>query len=100
MTPRSPLWGNPAAREPLKLEVLDRSQAGERAPPAASRDPAADPVEERKPVTSTRPVAVIVLAAGGGTRMRSSTPKVLHRIGGRTLLGHSLVAAGSVRPER
>ncbi len=28
-TPGNPLWGNPAAREPLKLEVLDRSQAGE-----------------------------------------------------------------------
>ncbi|MDQ1286538.1 MAG: bifunctional UDP-N-acetylglucosamine pyrophosphorylase / glucosamine-phosphate N-acetyltransferase [Actinomycetota bacterium] len=31
--------------------------------------------------------------------MRSSTPKVLHRIGGRSLLGHALVAAASLRPE-
>jgi 2-C-methyl-D-erythritol 4-phosphate cytidylyltransferase len=38
-----------------------------------------------------RPVAVIILAAGGGTRMRSGTPKVLHPLGGRTLLGHALV---------
>ncbi len=37
--------------------------------------------------------AVVVLAAGEGTRMRSTTPKVLHRIGGRTLLGHVLAAA-------
>ncbi|MCC6948999.1 MAG: bifunctional UDP-N-acetylglucosamine diphosphorylase/glucosamine-1-phosphate N-acetyltransferase GlmU [Bradyrhizobiaceae bacterium] len=36
----------------------------------------------------------IVLAAGEGTRMASNTPKVLHRIGGRTLLAHVL---GSVR---
>jgi len=37
--------------------------------------------------------AVVVLAAGQGTRMRSRTPKVLHRIGGRTMLGHVLAAA-------
>jgi bifunctional UDP-N-acetylglucosamine pyrophosphorylase/glucosamine-1-phosphate N-acetyltransferase len=37
--------------------------------------------------------AVVVLAAGQGTRMRSRTPKVLHRIGGRTMLGHVLSAA-------
>ncbi len=39
------------------------------------------------------PAAVVVLAAGVGTRMRSSTPKVLHQIGGRSLLGHVLGAA-------
>jgi bifunctional UDP-N-acetylglucosamine pyrophosphorylase / glucosamine-1-phosphate N-acetyltransferase len=37
--------------------------------------------------------AVVVLAAGQGTRMRSATPKVLHRIGGRSMLGHVLAAA-------
>jgi bifunctional UDP-N-acetylglucosamine pyrophosphorylase / glucosamine-1-phosphate N-acetyltransferase len=37
--------------------------------------------------------AVIVLAAGQGTRMRSRTPKVLHELGGRTMLGHVLAAA-------
>jgi bifunctional UDP-N-acetylglucosamine pyrophosphorylase/glucosamine-1-phosphate N-acetyltransferase len=36
--------------------------------------------------------AVVVLAAGQGTRMRSSTPKVLHRLGGRSMLGHVLAA--------
>ena len=34
----------------------------------------------------------IILAAGEGTRMRSATPKVLHGIGGRSLLGHVLAA--------
>jgi bifunctional UDP-N-acetylglucosamine pyrophosphorylase/glucosamine-1-phosphate N-acetyltransferase len=34
----------------------------------------------------------VVLAAGEGTRMRSSRPKVLHAIGARTLLGHVLAA--------
>jgi bifunctional UDP-N-acetylglucosamine pyrophosphorylase / glucosamine-1-phosphate N-acetyltransferase len=44
-------------------------------------------------VSPTRPAAVVVLAAGEGTRMRSSTPKVLHEVGGRSLLGHVLAAA-------
>src|SRR5690242_164256 len=43
--------------------------------------------------------AVIVLAAGEGTRMKSSTPKVLHRIGGRTLVGHAIAAARAAGPE-
>src|SRR6202035_5231631 len=37
-----------------------------------------------------RTCLTIILAAGEGTRMRSSRPKVLHAIGGRTLLGHVL----------
>lgn len=41
---------------------------------------------------TTRPAAVIILAAGEGTRMKSETPKVLHRIGGRALLGHAIRA--------
>ena len=45
------------------------------------------------------PAAVVVLAAGEGTRMRSGTPKVLHAIGGRTLIGHALAAARAVKPE-
>ncbi len=47
-----------------------------------------------------RPAAVVVLAAGAGTRMRSATPKVLHRIGGRSLLGHVMAAARGLEPER
>ncbi len=40
-----------------------------------------------------RPLLIIVLAAGQGTRMRSAMPKVLHRIGGRSMLGHVLAVA-------
>lgn len=50
-------------------------------------------------MTSKRPAAVIVLAAGGGTRMKSATPKVLHQIGGRSLLAHALAVARSIDPE-
>jgi bifunctional UDP-N-acetylglucosamine pyrophosphorylase/glucosamine-1-phosphate N-acetyltransferase len=39
-----------------------------------------------------RTCLAIILAAGEGTRMRSSTPKVLHAIGGRSLLAHVLTA--------
>ena len=51
------------------------------------------------PLGSPRLAAVIVLAAGEGTRMKSATPKVLHRIAGRTLLGHAIAAARAVCPE-
>jgi bifunctional UDP-N-acetylglucosamine pyrophosphorylase/glucosamine-1-phosphate N-acetyltransferase len=38
-------------------------------------------------------IACIVLAAGMGTRMRSSLPKVLHKAAGRSLVGHVVCAA-------
>lgn len=44
--------------------------------------------------------AVIILAAGAGTRMKSSTPKVLHSVCGRTMMGHALAAARAVEPQR
>ena len=49
---------------------------------------------------SNRPSAVIVLAAGEGTRMRSATPKVLHELAGKSLLGHALATAAELRPDR
>jgi bifunctional UDP-N-acetylglucosamine pyrophosphorylase/glucosamine-1-phosphate N-acetyltransferase len=48
----------------------------------------------------SRPAAVIILAAGEGTRMKSDTPKVLHEICGDTLLGHALAAAREADPVR
>lgn len=41
-------------------------------------------------------LAVIILAAGEGTRMRSATPKVLHGFAGRTMLGHTLAATAEL----
>jgi bifunctional UDP-N-acetylglucosamine pyrophosphorylase / glucosamine-1-phosphate N-acetyltransferase len=43
--------------------------------------------------------AVLVLAAGAGTRMRSDTPKVLHTLGGRTMLSHALRAVDKLAPQ-
>jgi bifunctional UDP-N-acetylglucosamine pyrophosphorylase / glucosamine-1-phosphate N-acetyltransferase len=45
------------------------------------------------PVPSSPPRAVVILAAGQGTRMRSPLPKVLHRLAGRTLLDRAIDAA-------
>jgi len=43
-------------------------------------------------------LAVVILAAGQGTRMRSAVPKVLHRIAGRPLVGHVLDTARDLAP--
>ena len=45
-------------------------------------------------------LTVIVLAAGGGTRMKSKTMKVLHPIAGRSMVGHVLRAVQAVEPAR
>ena len=43
---------------------------------------------------------MIVLAAGGGTRMKSKTMKVLHPVAGRSMVGHVLAAVQAVQPRR
>ncbi|MFY9510524.1 MAG: NTP transferase domain-containing protein, partial [Rubrivivax sp.] len=43
---------------------------------------------------------VVVMAAGKGTRMKSALPKVLHRVGGRSLLQHVLDAAAGLGSSR
>ncbi|KKW65581.1 bifunctional N-acetylglucosamine-1-phosphate uridyltransferase/glucosamine-1-phosphate acetyltransferase [Mycolicibacterium elephantis] len=50
-------------------------------------------------MTATTEAAVVVLAAGAGTRMRSDTPKVLHTLAGRSMLAHALHAVAKVAPQ-
>ena len=45
-------------------------------------------------------LTVIVLAAGGGTRMKSKTMKVLHPVCGRSMIGHVLAAVQATEPSR
>jgi bifunctional UDP-N-acetylglucosamine pyrophosphorylase/glucosamine-1-phosphate N-acetyltransferase len=48
----------------------------------------------------TRPLAVVILAAGEGSRMLSDLPKALHRIGGAPMLAHVAATAAALAPER
>jgi bifunctional UDP-N-acetylglucosamine pyrophosphorylase / glucosamine-1-phosphate N-acetyltransferase len=51
-------------------------------------------------VSENHPAAVMILAAGEGTRMKSRMPKVLHPLCGRSMLGHALATAGELDPDR
>ena len=45
-------------------------------------------------------IAVVILAAGGGTRMKSQVPKVLHRIAGRSMLSLVLETSETINPDK
>jgi bifunctional UDP-N-acetylglucosamine pyrophosphorylase / glucosamine-1-phosphate N-acetyltransferase len=45
-------------------------------------------------------LAIVILAAGQGTRMKSSLPKMLHQAAGRPLLGHVIERAKELLPEK
>jgi bifunctional UDP-N-acetylglucosamine pyrophosphorylase/glucosamine-1-phosphate N-acetyltransferase len=45
-------------------------------------------------------VAIAIMAAGKGTRLKSKHPKVLHEVGGKTLLAHVIAAAIKVVPQQ
>ena len=46
-----------------------------------------------------RVAAVVIMAAGAGTRMKSATAKVLHQLGGRSMLSYAVEAASALEPE-
>jgi bifunctional UDP-N-acetylglucosamine pyrophosphorylase/glucosamine-1-phosphate N-acetyltransferase len=48
--------------------------------------------------TSAPRVAIAIMAAGKGTRLKSQLPKVLHEVGGKPLLAHVIAAATRVVP--
>ena len=48
----------------------------------------------------TPPLAIVVLAAGKGTRMKSSLHKVLHKVAGRPMIDHLLASAAQLTPAR
>ena len=45
-------------------------------------------------------IHVVLLAAGKGVRMKSAVPKVLHPVGGRSMIGHVLAAVQVMEPQR
>lgn len=50
--------------------------------------------------TAKRPLLAIVLAAGKGTRMKSALPKVLHQVGGRSMMGHVIALCQAVAVDK
>ena len=42
---------------------------------------------------------IIILAAGNGKRMQSNLPKVMHKVGGKTMLEHVLISANKLKPK-
>ncbi|MET0187918.1 MAG: bifunctional UDP-N-acetylglucosamine diphosphorylase/glucosamine-1-phosphate N-acetyltransferase GlmU [Pseudonocardia sediminis] len=72
----------------------------ERTGATAGNDPAHDDPARNdaasSPPAGHAPAAAIVLAAGAGSRMRSAVPKVLHTMGGRSLLGHAVHAVAGL----
>jgi bifunctional UDP-N-acetylglucosamine pyrophosphorylase/glucosamine-1-phosphate N-acetyltransferase len=52
--------------------------------------------EAGKSMRSTRELAVVIMAAGKGTRLKSRRPKVLHEVGGKPLLSHVIATAGKL----
>jgi bifunctional UDP-N-acetylglucosamine pyrophosphorylase/glucosamine-1-phosphate N-acetyltransferase len=52
------------------------------------------------PQDNQEPIDVVIMAAGKGTRMKSSLPKVLHRLGGRALLSHVIATAAGIGARR
>ena len=52
------------------------------------------------PSAESKPLNVLVMAAGLGTRMKSKRAKVLHELGGRPLISHVVRAAQSLEPQK
>ena len=52
-----------------------------------------------KNMTETKPLNVLVMAAGLGTRMKSKRAKVLHELAGRPLIAHVVRTAQSLDPK-
>jgi bifunctional UDP-N-acetylglucosamine pyrophosphorylase/glucosamine-1-phosphate N-acetyltransferase len=81
----------------LTLGLADPDDMG---PSTPGRELATERVTKRTTTRHHKSLAVVVLAAGKGKRLKSSTPKVLHPICGRPALWHVLQAALGAKPDR
>jgi bifunctional UDP-N-acetylglucosamine pyrophosphorylase/glucosamine-1-phosphate N-acetyltransferase len=66
----------------------------------SKKQPARKPLKKpvKQPSLEAAPLAVVILAAGQGKRMKSALPKVLQPLAGRALLAHVLDAARALQP--
>jgi len=62
--------------------------------------PVAEPDEQQAAGLNRGTVAVVILAAGQGSRMRSSLPKPLHPVAGIPMVAHVLNAASAIQPAK
>ncbi|MEZ5902467.1 MAG: bifunctional UDP-N-acetylglucosamine diphosphorylase/glucosamine-1-phosphate N-acetyltransferase GlmU [Alphaproteobacteria bacterium] len=53
-----------------------------------------------KKASKTSPLAIVILAAGQGTRMKSALPKVMHKIAGRPMISWLIETAEKLNPEK
>src|SRR5579859_6304901 len=84
---------HPWPRFPLRIKHLSRYPSN-RYVAKSSRLPQNDGL------MPANDLAIVILAAGKGTRLKSSLAKVLHRAGGRPLVEHVLAACAPLRPKR
>src|SRR6185437_5003204 len=69
-----------------------------RSEPGGGGLPGGNLLHSHKLVTMVNDAAVVILAAGQGTRMKSRMAKVLHRAGGKPLIRHAIDAALEIAP--
>jgi len=55
---------------------------------------------KNEPSSRAPRVAIAIMAAGKGTRLKSKHPKVLHEVGGKALLSHVIASAAKVVPAK
>src|SRR4030081_3436435 len=58
------------------------------------------PRHSSKPAVQPTRVAIAIMAAGKGTRLKSRHPKVLHEVGGKPILAHVIATATRVVPAK
>ena len=56
--------------------------------------------QEKTRYDTTMDLAVVILAAGSGTRMKSKLPKVMHQVAGKPMVCHVVEEAGALNPTR
>src|ERR1700694_3270964 len=99
------MWGWQAAFIAMPLPArcilgrMKKSRNGSSALPASSVAKASLTAKAHSFTVPNRGrVAVAIMAAGKGTRLKSQLPKVLHEVGGKSLLAHVIAAATKVVP--
>jgi bifunctional UDP-N-acetylglucosamine pyrophosphorylase/glucosamine-1-phosphate N-acetyltransferase len=98
--PAALLYGSFTAHEQARSPLPPPPRLARMKKPAKKRGSAPPSRRSSAAAAVPRPCAVVVLAAGQGTRMKSNLPKVLHPLAGRPMLGHVLATAEALSAAR